>query len=64
MHKEKIMFTKIIQFFEDLFSIPTFFEQLEQHIVNGNPQTPADVELLERGFYQRYQRDTLWNFHE
>ena len=58
------MFRSIIEFFKSLFEVPSMFQQLEQYIVAGNPQTAADVEQLERGFYNRYQRETLWNFHE
>jgi hypothetical protein len=58
------MIKQILEFLKDLFKSPTMFDQLEAHIIAGNPQTPADVEQLERGFYNKYQRDALWHFKE
>jgi len=56
------MFKSLFEKLKNLFTIPTMFEQLEAHIVAGNPQTAGDVEQLERGFYNRYQRNRLWDF--
>jgi len=58
------MFKSIIEFLKDLFKSPTMFDQLEAHIIAGNPQTAADVEQLERGFYDKHQRQVLWHFKE
>ena len=58
------MITALFAFLKNLFKSPTVFDQLEAHIVAGNPQNAADVEQLERGFYNRYQRETLWHFKE
>jgi hypothetical protein len=54
------MFKTIIDFFRKLFTAPTMFEGLEAHIIAGNPQNAADIEQLERGFYNRYQRNLYW----
>jgi len=58
------MIIALLTFLKDLFRSPSIFEQLEAHIVAGNPKTAADVEQLERGFYDRYHREVLWHFKE
>jgi hypothetical protein len=55
------MIIAFIAFLKNIFRSPTLHNELEAHIVAGNPLTAGDVERLERGFYQRYQRETLWN---
>lgn len=57
------MFTNLYSFFKDLLKARTLFDNLEAHIVAGNPQDAADVERLERGFYDRQKRDTYWGYH-
>lgn len=58
------MLIALFAFLKDLFRSPSIHDQLEQHIIAGNPQTAADVEQLERGFYNKYQREVLWHFKE
>lgn len=58
------MFQSILEFFKNFLSAPTLFDELEAHIVAGNPQSQADVEQLERGFYERQNRQMLWHFKE
>ena len=58
------MIIALLAFLKNLFNSPTIHDQLEAHIIAGNPQSAADIEQLERGFYNRYQRETLWHFKE
>lgn len=58
------MIKSILQFLKNLFTTPTLYDELEAHIVAGNPQSQADVEQLERGFYERRNRQMLWHFKE
>ena len=58
------MFKSLLNFLKNLFAGPTLFDELESYIVAGNPQSAADVEHLERGFYERQNRQMLWHFKE
>jgi len=64
MYKEKIMFKLVIEFFRDLIRLPSMFDELESHIISGNPQSAADVEQLEKEFYRKRQLQSLWHFKE
>ena len=55
------MFKNIFKRISKLYRSRSLHDDLESQIIRGNPQTAADIENLERGFYQRYRRDTLWN---
>lgn len=58
------MRTALLSFIKSLFKSSSIHNQLEAHIIAGNPQNAADVELLERGFHDKYQREVLWHFKE
>jgi hypothetical protein len=58
------MLIALLSFLKDIFKSQTIHDQLEAHIVAGNPQNAADVEMLERGFYNRYQQQSMWHFRE
>jgi len=58
------MFKNFLRALRNLFKTKTMFESLEAHIIAGNPQSAADVEQLERGFYNRYQRNVYWGTHQ
>lgn len=58
------MIIALLTFLKDLFRGPTVFDRLEEHILAGKPQNAADVESLERGFWDRHQREVLWHFKE
>lgn len=54
------MLGKLYSFFKDLFETKEQLGNLESYIMAGNPQTAEDVEMLERGFYNREQRNAIW----
>jgi len=54
------MLDKLYSFFKDLFKTKEQLNNLEAYIMAGNPQNAGDVEILERGFYYREQRNAIW----
>lgn len=57
------MLDKIIDSFKKIFEPETIYDNVDAYIVAGNPQTPDDVERLERGFYERYNRGFWWDLN-
>lgn len=55
------MFSKILDKIKEIFRPETIYDNVEAYIVAGNPQTSADVDRLERGFYERHRRHIWWN---
>ena len=49
------MFRKILESLREIFRAPTIYDSLEAYIVAGKPQTPDDVDRLEKEFHQRRQ---------
>lgn len=54
----------IIQELLSFFKNPTFHDNLEAYITAGNPQTPDDVDRLEREFWEQKRRSSMFHFHE
>jgi len=53
---EVIMFKKILEAIAKFFEGPTIQSSLEAHILAGNPQTPDDVDRLEREYMQNQRK--------
>lgn len=43
---------QVFSIFKHIFKSPGYGESLEKYIVSRRPQTPADVERLERQWYR------------
>jgi hypothetical protein len=59
------MFTfAFLQGLWSLLKAPTFHDNLEAYITAGQPQTPDDVDRLEREFWEQKRRQSMFFFHE
>ncbi len=61
--KGNTMFKSIIRFFKEIFDLKSLNSALESYIVAGNPQTPGEVEQLEKEFYARYERHFFGKYY-
>ena len=56
------MFATLLERLAEMFPGSDYQSKLEQYIAQRNPQNTADVEMLERQYYQDRQRGLVWNF--
>lgn len=47
------MLAQILRAFANIFKVPSLQSNLEEFIIAANPQTPDDVDRLEREFTRR-----------
>lgn len=47
------MFRSFIAYIREFFRTPTYHDNLEAYIIAGKPQDSADVDRLEREFYNK-----------
>jgi hypothetical protein len=52
------MIKQILEFLRDILRTPSLHDALEAYITAGNPQTPDDVDRLEREFFRN--RESLF----
>ena len=57
----KTMIKKILESLKAVLRSPSFHDGLDAYITAGNPQTPNDVDRLEREFFRR--RESLFSEH-
>ena len=58
------MLVNLLQRLAQMFPGSNYQSRLEQYIVNRHPQNTADIEMLERQYYQDQQRGIVWNISE
>ena len=55
------MLANLLQRLAEMFPSNNYQSKLEQYIAARHPQNTADVEMLERQYYQDQQRGIVWN---
>jgi TPP-dependent 2-oxoacid decarboxylase len=57
--EEKIMLANLLERLAEMFPGSDYQSRLEQYIATRHPQNTADVEMLERQYYQDRQRGLI-----
>ena len=58
------MLANLLKRLGELFPGSDYQSRLEHYIATRQPQNTADVEMLERQYYQDQQRGIVWNISE